>query len=114
MADKNREDKLEKTPAMVLVLLSFLFPGGGQIANGQTLKGFLFAAVSVLLLFPFFYFLAGAGFLLYNDLSRGIRPHFEGELLSDLKALGIVLLLGLLLSAISAAEAVMSAKKSDK
>ncbi len=111
MADKNRKDKLGKTPAMVLVLLSLLFPGGGQIANGHTLKGSLFAAVSVLLLFPFFYFLAGAGFLLYNDLSRGIRPRFEGELMGDLKALGVVLLLGLLLSAISAIEAVISARK---
>lgn len=94
----------------MLILLSFIFPGGGQIANGHTLKGGLFAAVSVLLMLPFFYFLAGLGSLLYNDLSRGITPVFEGELMSDLKGLGIVLLLGLLLSVISAIEAVVSSK----
>lgn len=55
-------------------MLSLVFPGAGQLANGQKTKGWIVIGVSTLFLILFFIQISSAIPPIYNALSAGVEP----------------------------------------
>jgi len=55
-------------------MLSLVFPGAGQLANGQKAKGWIIVAISAALLIFFFIQLSSAIPPVYRALATGVEP----------------------------------------
>jgi TM2 domain-containing membrane protein YozV len=78
-------------PTGVLIMLSLVFPGAGQLANGQKAKGWVIVAISALFLILFFIQLSSAIPPVYHALATGAEPVIDEKYMN--KAYNILLIL---------------------
>lgn len=91
-----RPERLKLPPTGVLIMLSLVFPGAGQLANGQKTKGWIVIGVSTMLLIFFFIQLASAIPPVYNALSAGVEPVIDEAYMNKVYNLLLIVLLAVL------------------
>ncbi|VAX21486.1 hypothetical protein MNBD_NITROSPINAE01-449 [hydrothermal vent metagenome] len=107
----NTENKKTAPPLGILVLLSFVLPGAGQLANDDKVKGYLFIAISMALLLMFFAKLTDIFPQVHEDLLAGVIPTITEEFMDKLESLGQILLAGLFLFIVATLDAVIVGKR---
>lgn len=85
-------DKEELPSAAVLAILSSVLPGAGQLANGQTVKGWVIVAISIVIMIAFFYQIALIGVPVYTAAMEGKQLVIDDAYVDLLKTLGWILL----------------------
>jgi TM2 domain-containing membrane protein YozV len=81
-------------PAGVLIMLSLVFPGAGQLANGQKAKGWIIVAISAALLIFFFIQLSSAIPPVYRALTTGVEPVIDEAYMNKVYNILLTLLAG--------------------
>ena len=89
-ADKPGQSKLP--PTGVLIMLSLVFPGAGQLANGQKAKGWVIITVSALLLILFFIQLSSIIPPVYHALATGAEPVIDEKYMNKIYNILLILL----------------------
>lgn len=89
-ADRPGQSKLP--PTGVLIMLSLVFPGAGQLANGQKAKGWVIISISALLLILFFTQLASIVPPVYHALTTGGEPVIDETYVSKVYNILLILL----------------------
>ncbi|MBF0292530.1 MAG: hypothetical protein HQK86_10290 [Nitrospinae bacterium] len=91
-----KPERLKLPPTGVLIMLSLVFPGAGQLANGQKAKGWIVIAVTTLLLIFFSIQLASAIPPVYNALASGAEPVIDEAYMNKLYHLLVIVLFAVL------------------
>ncbi len=107
----DKENKKDAPPLSILVLLSFVLPGAGQLANDEKIKGYLFIVISLALLLMFFAKLTDIFPQVHEDLLAGVIPTLTEEFMGNLESLGLILLAGLFLFVVATLDAVIVGKR---
>lgn len=89
---KSGGDKEELPSKAVLALLSTVLPGAGQLANGQTVKGWTTISVSIAIMIAFFYQIAMVGAPIYSAAIEGRQLIMDDAYIDLIKTLGWILL----------------------
>jgi hypothetical protein len=69
-----KQGKPKLPPTGVLIMLSLVFPGAGQLANGQKAKGWVIVSISAVLFIFFFIQLSSIIPPVYRAMSSGAEP----------------------------------------
>jgi TM2 domain-containing membrane protein YozV len=72
-APQNNQVLKERKSTGIAAVLSFFYPGLGQIYNGQILKGFLFLAIQTILIFIAIFIIFFGGFAVLFGIATGIQ-----------------------------------------
>lgn len=85
--------KSEKSPAPtgVIVILSLVFPGAGQLAIGRKTIGWIFAGAAIVLLAAFFIQLSAIIPRVVAAISSGEPPAADEDLIGGIKTLFYIL-----------------------
>lgn len=88
--DKPGQSKLP--PTGVLIMLSLVFPGAGQLANGQKSKGWIIISISTLFLILFFIQLSSVIPPVYHALVTGAEPVIDETYMNKVYNILLILL----------------------
>lgn len=113
-AGGRKPERLKLPPTGVLIMLSLVFPGAGQLANGQTAKGWVVIGVSTLLLILFFIQLASVIPPVYHALSAGVEPVIDEAYMDKLYNMLRIVLLAVLVWLYAIVDAVIVGGRKSK
>lgn len=82
-------------PAVVVILLTCVMPGAGQLALEEKKRGWLFAGVAILVFLVFLFFLSRFGVTLLDEVNAGRPLSYGGPLKDHLVGMGYALVVGL-------------------
>jgi len=85
------EEKPDLPPIGILILLSVIFPGAGQLANNEKSKGVAFIGVSVVIALFFFSQLAWMTAPLFDAANHGRMPVMDDAFFAHIKRLLYIL-----------------------
>ncbi len=101
----------DPAPIGILIVLSTVFPGAGQLANGQNSKGIGFIAAAGILLALFFVYLAFTIGPILGTISAGKEPVMTDDLMSGVKTLAAIFGAGFIVWIWATIDAVIVGKK---
>lgn len=88
---KDKQVKSTHPPVGVLILLSLVFPGAGQLANKENIKGGIIIAATVISLIAFFTQLGFIVSYVQAALVSGVAPEVDDLFIGKLKTLGLIM-----------------------
>ncbi len=104
----NQARTLSKLPPVgVLIMLSLVFPGAGQLANGQKTKGWIIITISTALLIFFFIQLSSAIPPVYRALAMGVEPVIDETYMNKVYNILLTLLAAVVVWLIAIVDAVL-------
>jgi TM2 domain-containing membrane protein YozV len=104
---ERKPERLKLPPTGVLIMLSLVFPGAGQLANGQKTKGWVIIGVSTLLLILFFIQLSSVVPPVYRALAAGVEPVIDEAYINKLYNILLILLATVLVWLLAVVDAVI-------
>jgi TM2 domain-containing membrane protein YozV len=107
--DKPGQSRLP--PTGVLIMLSLVFPGAGQLANGQKAKGWIIVAIATMLLILFFIQLSSAIPPVYHALATGAEPMIDEKYMEKVYNILIILLVSVVVWLFAIVDAVIVGKR---
>ena len=117
MADKNAQagdqarTPSKLPPAGVLIMLSLVLPGAGQLANGQKTKGWIIIAISTAFLILFFIQLSSAIPPVYRALAMGVEPVIDEAYMTKVYNILLTLLAAVVVWLFAIADAVVVGRR---
>ncbi|MBI4666164.1 MAG: hypothetical protein HY751_07140 [Nitrospinae bacterium] len=103
--------KTDLPPIGVLIILSIVFPGAGQLANNQKVKGWIIVGVSVLIAIAFFFQLAVIASPVHQAIMSGRAPTVDDQFIDGLKKLLWILSGALAVWLVAMVDAVLVGRK---
>jgi len=107
--DKPGQSKLP--PTGVLIMLSLVFPGAGQLANGQKTKGWVIVVITAMLLILFFFQLSSAIPPVYHALASGAEPVIDEKYMKKVYNILLILLATVVVWLFAIVDAVIVGKR---
>ena len=98
-------------PTGVLIMLSLVFPGAGQLANGQKTKGWIIIVISTLFLILFFIQLASVIPPVYRALATGVEPVIDETYMNKVYNILLILLVGVVVWLFAIVDAAIVGKR---
>lgn len=120
MADKDAQagdqapNPSKLPPVGVLIMLSLVFPGAGQLANGQKTKGWIIISISTALLIFFFIQLSSAIPPVYRALAMGVEPVIDEAYMNKVYNILLTLLAAVVVWLIAIVDAVLVGRRKIK